>query len=151
MPRLSASIQIKANRNTVFQILRDIENYPRYFRYVRRTDIVSREGDAVVAKIDEEIYGMTQHMRTRFRFLPPDRVEAEQLKGPFQSAFGSFLLEEIEEGTQLDHVAEFELGKGILGRLIQRFIADSYAQDRMAEELVAIKHAAEERHRQVQV
>ena len=150
MPRLSASIQIKANRNTVFQILRDIENYPRYFRYVRRTDIVSREKDVVVAEIGEEIYGMTQHMRTRFRFLPPARVEAEQLKGPFQSAFGLFLLEEIEEGTQLNHVAEFELGKGILGRLIQRFIADSYAQDRMAEELVAIKHAAEERHRQVQ-
>ena len=143
MPHLSTSIFIKANRSTVFQILQDIESYPRYFRYVRRAKIVHRNEDTIVAEIDEEIHGLTQRLQNCFRFFPPDRIEAEQLKGPFLSARAWFTLEEIEGGTQLDHVAEFEIGRGILGKLIHRFIADSYAQNRMAEEVVAIKYAAE--------
>jgi len=145
MSRLSTSITIKASLSTVFHILQDIENYPQYFRYVRRASVVQREGNTIIAEIDEEIHGMTQRLRNRFRFLPPDRIEAEQLKGPFQSACAWFILEETGEGTQLDHIAEFEIGRGIVGKLIHRFIADSYAQDRMAEEIVAIQYAAEER------
>ncbi len=105
----------------------------------------------VIAEIDEEIHGMTQHLRNRFRFLPPDRIEAEQIKGPFQPARAWFILEETAEGTRLDHVAEFEIGRGIVGKFIHRFIADSYAQDRMAEEIVAIQHAAEERERHLRL
>lgn len=76
--------------------------------------------------------------------MPPDRIEAEQIKDPFQSVRAWFLLEETEGATQLNHVAEFAIGRGPLGKLIHRFIVDSYAQDRMAEEVVGIKHAAEE-------
>ena len=143
MSRLSTSISIQASRNTVFQILQDIENYPRYFRYVRDAKIVRREGNTIFAEIGEEVHGLVQHLQTRFRFLPPGRVEAEQIKGPFQSARAGFQLEETAEGTQLEHTAEFEIGRGIVGKLIHRFIADSYAQDRMAEEVIGIKRAAE--------
>ena len=148
MSRLSTSIAISASQSTVFQILQDIQNYPRYFRYVRDTKIIRREGNTVIAEIDEEVHGLPQHLQTRFRFLLPDRVEAEQIKGPFQSARAWFQLEETVEGTQLTHIAEFELGRGIVGKLIHRFIADSYAQDRMAEEVGAIKRAAEAKERE---
>ncbi len=149
MSRLSTSIAIKASPKTVFQILQDITNYPRYFRYVRDAKIVRREGNTIIAEIDEEIHGLVQHLQTRFQFLPPDRVEAEQIKGPFQSARAWFLLQKTAEGTQLEHTAEFEIGKGILGKLIHRFIADSYAQGRMAEEVVAIKRATEAKEREL--
>ncbi|MCZ6677399.1 MAG: SRPBCC family protein [Candidatus Poribacteria bacterium] len=148
MPRLSTSISIKASRNIVFQILEDVENYPQYFHYVRHAKILRREGNTMVAEIDEVIYGLPQHLQTRFRFLPPDHIEAEQIKGPFQSARAWFQLEENAEGTQLEHTAEFEIGRGIVGKLIHRFIADSYAQDRMAEELAAIKQVAEAKARE---
>ena len=50
--------------------------------------------------------------------------------------------------TELEHIAEFEIGRGVLGFLIHRFIADSYAQNRMAEEVAAIKREAEKRERE---
>ena len=143
MPRLSSSILIQADRDTVFRILRDIENYPRYFRYIRGAHIVADEGDTVVADIDESIHGITQRLRNRFRFYPPVRVEAEQIKGPFRSARAQFTLEETPNGTRLEHLAEFEIGRGLLGKVIHRFVADAFAQQRMAEEMVAIRQAAE--------
>jgi ribosome-associated toxin RatA of RatAB toxin-antitoxin module len=147
MPRLSTSITIKASRNTVFQMLRDIENYPNYFQYVRRAKIIQADENTVIAEIDETIHGITQRLQNRFRFFPPDRIEAEQIKGPFKSARAWFLLKEIDDGTELEHIAEFEIGRGVLGKLIHHFIADSYAQDRMAEEVVAIQRAAEQLER----
>ena len=149
MFRLSTSIKIQASRDTVFRILQDIENYPRYFQCVRQAKILERSPNTIVAEIDETIHGLDQHLRTRFQFTPPDRIEAEQLKGPFQSAHGWFLLTEIDEGTKLEHVAEFAIGLGIIGKLLHRFIADSYAQDRMAEEMDAIKRAAEKQVHEV--
>lgn len=148
MSRLSTSTTIKASRSTVFHILRDIENYPLYFQYIRRAQVVQQKGDTVIAEIDEEIHGIVQHLQTRFQFIPPDRIEAEQLSGPFKVARAWFFLQETDDGTELEHVAEFEIGRGILGVLIHRFIADSYAQNRMAEEVAAIKREAEKRERE---
>jgi ribosome-associated toxin RatA of RatAB toxin-antitoxin module len=143
MPRLSTSIDIKASPETVFQILRDVENYPRHFRYVRRATVIGETDNVLDAAIDEDIHGLTQHLQTRFRFFPPYCLEAEQIKGPFKIARATFQLEPIASGTRLKHTVEFEIGKGLVGKLIHHFIADAYAQERMAEEVVAIKRAAE--------
>ena len=97
MSRLSTAIKIQASRDTVFRILRDIENCSRYFQYVLRAEIVGQSANTIIAEIDETIHGLDRHLRTRVQFTPPDRIEAEQLKGPFQSARGWFLLKETEE------------------------------------------------------
>ena len=144
MPCLTTSIDIEASPETVFQVLRDVQNYPRHFRYIRRAEIIREVDDSLEAAIEEDIHGFTQHLQTRFRFFPPHQVEAEQIDGPFQAAKATFTLDALENITRLTHTAEFEIRKGFFGKLIHHFVANRYAQNRMAEEMASIKRAAED-------
>jgi ribosome-associated toxin RatA of RatAB toxin-antitoxin module len=154
MLHLSASITVKACRQDVFKLLSNLHRYPSYFNYLKKLTIVSQSLNSCIADIDEEIEGITEAIRAKFEFYPPERIEVEQLVGPFKSMQARFILTDLTEtegglrpqngeSTLILHEVYIEVGIGIIGRAVEEFLVRSKLQKKMELELEAIKNALE--------
>lgn len=146
MLHLSTSITVKSCRQDVFKLLSNLHHYPSYFNYLKKLTIMSQNLNSCIADIDEEIEGITETIRAKFEFYPPDRIEVEQLSGPFKSMQARFTLADLSpngESTLILHEVYIDVGIGIIGRAMEEFLVRSKLQKKMELELEAIKNALE--------
>ncbi len=142
--RLVLAVTVRAPIERIYALLADLERYPQLFRYMHDLRIIERKGKSVVAKVTEDMFGLKVfRVLTRFTFEPPRKVTMEQVRGPFERAVGWFTLEPQPNGTtRLEHGVEIT-ASGLLGWLGAKVLESGLAKRRMAEELKAIKAAAE--------
>lgn len=142
--QLEVSIFINAPVEVVFEVLRDVESYPKMFAYVKKLNVVWRsdDGSELIADILEDMFGFLKWVRSRFTFMPPSRMEIRQLSGPFKSAIGWFELAAKDEGTFLRHGAIIR-ATGLIKAFGILMLRSGEAKARMKEEVAAIKRCAE--------
>lgn len=142
--RLVIGVKVNVPLERVFNVLSDLERYPKMFRYMHDLQVVERKDQTVLAEVVEDMFGIKIfRVLTRFTFEPPVKVTIEQVKGPFERAVGWFELEPQDDGsTRLVHGAEITAG-GILGTLGLMVLRSGEAKRRMTEEVRAVKREAE--------
>ncbi len=142
--RLVVSVDIKAPVEMIYDILSDLESYPKMFRYLHDIRVVRRGETEAVANVHEDMFGILRvWVLTKFRFEKPTKVMVEQIRGPFVKAIGWFQLEAKNGGwTTLTHGAEL-IAEGALGHLGILFLKTGEARRRMTQEVLAVKRRAE--------
>lgn len=142
---LIVSTFIEAPIEVVFGVLRDVENYPNMFAYVKELHVVQRsdDGNELIADILEDMFGFLKWVRSKFTFEPPSYMEVKQLSGPFKSAIGWFELEPQGDGTLLRHGAIIR-ATGIVKMFGMLMLQSGEAEARMRSEVAAIKRRSEE-------
>ena len=72
----------------MFDLVNDVEAYPKRFSWCAGAQVLDREGGALVARLDLKFAGLRQSFTTRNTSEPPRRLRMQLVEGPFRSLDG---------------------------------------------------------------
>ena len=127
--RRSALVRFTAEQ--MFDLINDVESYPRRFRWCSGAKVISSKPDELTARLDLKVAGMTQSFTTRNRLEPPHRIAMNLVEGPFRSLTGEWLLTPLgDKGSKIAFALDFEYA----GFLIAPIIRSGF--EKLADKLV---------------
>jgi ribosome-associated toxin RatA of RatAB toxin-antitoxin module len=103
----------------MFELVTDIESYPRFLPWCQGSRVLSREGDEVRASIDFAVRGMTKSFTTRNRHQVNKMIEMHLVDGPFSRLDGCWRFDPLgEEGCKISLFLEYDFSSRILGMVV---------------------------------
>jgi ribosome-associated toxin RatA of RatAB toxin-antitoxin module len=129
--RRSAIVRQSAQR--MFELVNDVEAYPRHFSWCASAQVLTRESDAIVARLELRIAGLTQDFTTRNTLDPPRSIAMQLVEGPFRQLSGGWSFAALgESGCKVSLALDFDYA----GRLMAPVMRVGFEKlaDRMVDE-----------------
>ncbi len=117
----SASIEIEAPIEKVYEAAADVEASPRWQSEIKVAECLERDGDGnqVLVHMETDAKVRTLGSDIRFSYEEPNRISWVQEDGDLKAIEGSWELEDLGEGrTRVTYWLEVDLGRK-LGLLIR--------------------------------
>lgn len=93
----------------MFDLVNDVEAYPKRFAWCAGAQVLEREGDVLVARLDLKYAGLKQSFTTRNTTEPPHRLHMRLVEGPFRSLNGLWEFVALgETGCKIAFALDFE-------------------------------------------
>lgn len=110
-------VRIEAPRELVFEQLSApyLGRTPSGLR--EKLEVLERGSDMVLAAHRTKLRWFTSTTVETVRFTPPERIDFRHVRGPAPYVVESFLLREVDGGTQLEYTGDLGLDLWWLGRL----------------------------------
>ena len=122
----TASIEIDAPIDKVFEVAADVEGSPRWQPEIKVATCVERDADGNQVLVDTETDAKVRTLKSRLRFSynEPDGLSWKQEKGDLSSIDGSWKFEDLGNGrTKATYWMEVDLGR-MLGMVVRGPIVD---------------------------
>lgn len=74
----------------MFDLVNDVEAYPRRFNWCAGAQVLAREADALTARLDLRLGRMTQSFSTRNTLEAPHSIAMQLVAGPFRALHGAW-------------------------------------------------------------
>ncbi|TCV91173.1 ribosome-associated toxin RatA of RatAB toxin-antitoxin module [Luteibacter rhizovicinus] len=74
----------------MFDLVNDVEAYPKRFAWCDAAHVIERDGNVLVARLDLKFAGLRQSFTTRNVAERPERMTMKFVEGPFKSLDGVF-------------------------------------------------------------
>ncbi len=101
----------------MFDLVADVEAYPRFLPWCHRAWVVSSSEDQICGRIEVARLGIRQTFTTCNRFERPSRMDIELVDGPFRKLTGGWRFVPLRaDACKVELELEFEFS----GRLIDR-------------------------------
>ncbi len=88
MIRIRRSALVGHSAAEMFDLVNEVEAYPRRFRWCSGASVLERDGDGLTARLDLRLAGMTHTFTTRNTWNRPERLEVRLVDGPLRSLDG---------------------------------------------------------------
>jgi ribosome-associated toxin RatA of RatAB toxin-antitoxin module len=100
----------------LFELVRDVESYPRYMEGCVGACVLRREEDWVEARLDLSRAGITQSFSTRNRMSAPREITLELIDGPFEHFAGRWDFHALgDSACKMSLNLEFTINGTLLG------------------------------------
>jgi ribosome-associated toxin RatA of RatAB toxin-antitoxin module len=147
MPTVRKSVIVDRPPSAMFELVDDVESYPRFLPWCARTEVFERTDEVTVARLDIDYHGLASHIATRNRKHPPERMVLEFVEGPFDRFKGHWHFRALgEEGCRVEFALDYAFSnlafEAVLGpvfghiieTLVERFVerAESLPRARQA-------------------
>jgi len=132
------SALVKYSPAQMFDLVNEVEAYPKRFSWCVGAEVVERHGDSLVARLDLKFAGFHHSFTTRNVVDPPRRLQMDLVDGPFQSLFGVWEFIALGDvGCKVAFALDFEyagrlggaalkLGfQGLAGRMVDDFCREA--------------------------
>ncbi len=120
----------------MFDLVNDVEAYPRRFAWCSAARVIESEGGTVVARLDLRFAGMTQGFTTRNTTERPHRLHMHLVEGPLRSLEGEWSFTPLgEDGCRVALALDFDYS-GKLGAAAMRLGFQGLA-NRMVDDFCA--------------
>ena len=90
MIRIRRSAIVRHSCARMFDLVNDVEAYPRRFNWCAGAQVLTREAGALTARLDLRLGGMTQSFSTRNTLEPPHGIAMQLVEGPFRALHGAW-------------------------------------------------------------
>jgi ribosome-associated toxin RatA of RatAB toxin-antitoxin module len=120
----------------MFDLVNDVEAYPRRFAWCAGARVLAREPDAILARLELRIAGTTQSFSTRNTLSPPHHIAMRLADGPFRYLAGNWEFTALgDAGCKVALVLDFEYA----GRMLAPLLRAGFEKlaDRMVDEFCA--------------
>src|SRR5580765_1201419 len=115
--RRSAIVRHSCSR--MFDLVNDVEAYPRRFNWCAGAKVLAREADALTARLDLRLGGMTQSFTTRNTLEAPHRIAMRLVEGPFRALHGGWTFVALgEAGCKIALALDFDYS-GLMGPMLR--------------------------------
>lgn len=127
---------VRQTPERMFDLVNDVEAYPRRFPWCSAARVVESDGSTVVARLDLRFAGMTQGFTTRNTTERPYRLHMHLVEGPLRSLEGEWSFTPLgEDGCRVALALDFDysgrlaaaamrLGfQGLANRMVDDFCA----------------------------
>lgn len=82
----------------MFDLVNDVESYPRFLHWCSSARVDRRADDAIDATMHVGLRGIHKRLSTRNRLARPNRIDMKLLDGPFRQLEGAWTFTERPEG-----------------------------------------------------
>lgn len=118
MTTIKRNALVPYTQRQMFELVNNIEEYPRFLPWCRESHIVSRTEEEVEATLDITWSGIHKNFTTRNRLHPFEQIELTLVKGPFKHLGGKWTFTALgEHGCKVEMELEFEFGAGLMDRM----------------------------------
>lgn len=138
MIEIRRSALVKYSPAQMFDLVNEVEAYPKRFSWCAGAEVLQRQGDVLVARLDLKFAGFRQSFTTRNTVDPPVRLHMSLVEGPFRSLDGVWDFIALgDEGCKVAFALDFDyagklggtalkLGfQGLAGRMVDDFCREA--------------------------
>ena len=90
MIQIRRSALVMRTPAVMFDLVNDVEAYPRRFAWCSGAAVLERDEFSLVARLDLRLAGLNQSFTTRNIVLRPDRIHMLLVDGPFRTLEGEW-------------------------------------------------------------
>lgn len=135
MPRIQRSALVGCSAQQMFDLVNDVEAYPRRFEWCDAADVRERTADSLVANLDVRLGALRTAFATRNTLAPPDRIEMRLVDGPFRALTGVWEFRALGDiGVKVSLTMEFEVAGKLVGSALA--LGFQHLADRMVDDFV---------------
>ena len=104
----------------MFELVDNIEDYPRFLPWCRESHIIHRDDKEVEASLEIAWSGIHKNFTTRNHLYPNERIDIVLVQGPFRHLEGHWRFIAVgDRGCKVNLELEFELTGHFLDRIFQ--------------------------------
>lgn len=142
MKRISRSAIVGHPAKQMYELVEDIEAYPRFLPWCTAAVVHERTGRSTRATLTVGVRGLRQAFTTRNANTPGESIEMALIEGPFKSFGAAWRFRALSpEACRIEFTLEYEFASRAAGRLLEPLF------DRMADTMVdAFAQRAEQVH-----
>lgn len=121
MTILSRHAIVSHSVNEMFQLVADIESYPKFLPWCGGAKILSSDPEVVEAAIEIDYKGVRKSFTTRNRLQHDKTMEMHLVDGPFKKLQGFWRFDPLDDNAcKVSLDLEFEFSSRIVGMTIGR-------------------------------
>ncbi|ESQ08420.1 MAG TPA: type II toxin-antitoxin system RatA family toxin [Chromatiaceae bacterium] len=125
MAVVKKSALVRHSAEQMFQLVADVEGYPRFLPWCHATELLSRTEDQLCGQIEVARMGVRQVFSTCNRIDPPHRMQIDLMDGPFRKLTGAWTFKALREDACK---VELELDFEFSGRMIDKAFGGVFGQ-----------------------
>lgn len=138
MIEIRRSALVKYSPAQMFDLVNDVEAYPKRFPWCAGAEVLDRQEGVLVARLDLKFAGFRQSFTTRNTVDPPARLQMSLVNGPFRSLEGVWDFMALgDAGCKVAFALDFDyagrlgggalkLGfQGLAGRMVDDFCREA--------------------------
>ncbi len=119
MPYVEVQKLIRAKPEAVYQVLSDMESFPRFMENVVSVQVVRRDGNSTDSQWHVTLQGAPFRWLERDTFLPDEgRITYQQISGDLKRFEGEWRIVEADGGTSVTLTTDFEFGMPMIANLL---------------------------------
>jgi ribosome-associated toxin RatA of RatAB toxin-antitoxin module len=129
MRHVNRSAIVPYTPEQMFALVEDFEQYPSFVPWVASAELIERQEDTVVAKLDMHRSGFRERFTTRNTLRQPSEIRMELVNGPFKALDGRWTFEPIaDRGTKVSLTINFEFANPMMNLLAAKSFEKSCSQ-----------------------
>ncbi len=112
---------VRQTPERMFDLVNDVEAYPRRFPWCAAAEVVEREGEvALTARLDLRFAGLTQSFTTRNTLDRPHRLRMQLVDGPLRALDGVWTFDALgEDGCRIALALDFDYSGRLVGSALR--------------------------------
>ena len=139
MKRVHKSALLWHSPREMYDLVAAFDQYPKFLPWCDRTEVLSSEGDVVVARMHMAFAGVRQAFTTRNQYVAARSVKVELVDGPFSVFNGLWQIEPV--GTEVNSAGdpqacrvEFDLEYAFASKALEVVVSPVF--DKIADTMV---------------
>ena len=88
MIQIRRSAIVQHNPRQMFDLVNDVDAYPRRFNWCSDAQVLARDAQSVTARLEVRLGALKQSFTTRNTLTVPERIDMQLVEGPFQALHG---------------------------------------------------------------
>jgi len=132
MTIIQRSALVHYSARQMFELVNNIEDYPRFLPWCRKSEIIKRTDTQVEAALDIHWKGISKTFITRNDLHPYERMEITLVSGPFRHLEGRWQFIALEANAcKVSVELEFEFTGSLVDKMFQpvfHYIANSLVE-----------------------
>lgn len=97
MPKIQRSALVGHSAARMFALVNDVAAYPRRFDWCEAAEVIERDADRVVARLDLGLGAFRTWFTTENALSPPHHIDMVLRDGPFESLTGRWQFHALDE------------------------------------------------------
>lgn len=124
---------VKHTAAQMYGLVNDVEAYPARFQWCTDARVIERADDALTARLEVKVGGLTQAFTTRNTLEPTRRIAMQLVEGPFRSLAGTWSFTALgDSGCKIALALDFEYSGRMMAPVMR--IGFEKLADRMVDE-----------------
>lgn len=120
MIEIRRSALVRYSPVQMFDLVNDVEAYPKRFPWCAGAQVLERTEDVLVARLDLKYAGFRQSFTTRNTTTPPSRLHMSLVDGPFRSLDGVWDFIALgDAGSKVSFALDFDYASKLVGSALK--------------------------------
>jgi ribosome-associated toxin RatA of RatAB toxin-antitoxin module len=114
--RVERSALVARPSSHLFDLVNEVENYPRRFSWCESARILERDESQMLARLQLKVGALSLGFTTRNRLQRPELIELSLVEGPFRRLSGQWRFQALSvDACKVALVLDFEVAGRVVG------------------------------------